>query len=213
MQPEGLLNDIVGELYANIASASLPAANIPALTSEIASRASAFEQARFLFDTFSVAFSVVKGIGMILSVALGAVLIWIAYKWILLNSEAVATPEASTPDALPEPAEGGPFQARWDEIVRHMESPQEAQWKLAIVEADTLLDLALARAGFPGSSIGDRLMRITDGQLPGLDDIWGAHKIRNRIAHDIGFTLSYAQMRSALNAYERVLQDLGAIRS
>ncbi|MEK7600379.1 MAG: hypothetical protein AAB463_00240 [Patescibacteria group bacterium] len=212
MQPEGLLNDIVGELYANIASASLPAANIPALTSEIASRANGFEQARFVLDTFSVALSVFKGIGMILSLVLGAILIWIAYKWIALNTEVPAPQDTETPGVIPEPAEGGPFQARWDEIMRHMGSPQEAQWKLAIVEADTLLDLALTRAGFPGSSIGDRLMRITDGQLLGLDDVWGAHKIRNRIAHDIGFTLSYAQMRSALSAYERALRDLGAIR-
>ncbi|MEK7515122.1 MAG: hypothetical protein AAB608_01945 [Patescibacteria group bacterium] len=213
MQPEGLLNDIVGELYANIASASLPAANIPALASEVASRAATFEQARFVLDTFSVALSLLKGIGMFLSLLFGVILIWIAYKWIMLNSEVPASKAEEVPGAIPEPAEGGPFQARWDEIMRHMESPQEAQWKLAIVEADTLLDLALARAGFPGSSIGDRLMRVTDGQIPGLDDVWGAHKIRNRIAHDIGFTLSYAHMRSALGAYARVLEDLGAIRS
>src|SRR3989304_4015033 len=34
----------------------------------------------------------------------------------------------------------GPLRERWNEVVGHLESPQEAEWKLAVLEADKVVD-------------------------------------------------------------------------
>src|SRR6185369_1818865 len=48
------------------------------------------------------------------------------------------------------PAGGaGPIQDQWNDIIRHIESTREGEWKFAVIEADTLVDNVL-RNYFPG---------------------------------------------------------------
>lgn len=101
--------------------------------------------------------------------------------------------------------------SKWDEVMRHMESPREAEWKFAIVEADKLVDDLLKSAGYPGESMGERLMNIEKGQLLGLQGLWEAHKVRNKLVHDVNYFLRYAEARRAIQLYEAVMRELGAL--
>jgi len=112
---------------------------------------------------------------------------------------------------LPEPAAGGALQSRWNEVVSHIESAREAEWKLAVIEADKLADDTLKTAGFPGDSMGERLMNIERGRLQSLEGLWDAHKIRNKLVHDVGYFLRYAEARRAVQLYEKALRELGAL--
>jgi hypothetical protein len=109
------------------------------------------------------------------------------------------------------PREGGALRERWNEILRHLEAPQEAEWKVAVMEADKLVDTALSRAGFPGDSFGDRLTNIQPGTLLALDGLWWAHKIRNRLAHEMDYFLRYTEARQAVSYYEQALAELQLI--
>jgi hypothetical protein len=104
-----------------------------------------------------------------------------------------------------------PMAAKWEEILRHMESTQESEWKFAVIEADKLLDIAIKNAGFQGETLGERLMGIKEGQIGNLQDLWSAHKIRNRLAHDVGYFLRYTEAKQAVRAYEQTLKELRAI--
>ena len=44
-----------------------------------------------------------------------------------------------------------------------------------------------------------------------LNAVWRAHKLRNAIAHEAGFEVSYKQAFNALAIYKEALKDLGAI--
>ena len=101
--------------------------------------------------------------------------------------------------------------ARWDEVLRHINSIREAEWKFAVIEADKIVDDTLKNAGFPGETLGERLMNIEQGQLTTLEGLWTAHKIRNRLAHDINYFLRYAEAKRAVGLYERTLKELHAI--
>jgi hypothetical protein len=105
----------------------------------------------------------------------------------------------------------GPTRARWDEILRHGDSTKEAEWKFAIIEADKLMDDTLRKAGFPGVTMGERLMSIPEGQLQSLQLIWEAHKIRNRLAHDSNYFLRHAEAKKAIQLYGRALEELRVI--
>ena len=111
----------------------------------------------------------------------------------------------------PQAAHGGALQSKWEEIMRHMDSVREAEWKFAIVEADKLVDDILKSSGYLGDTMGERLMNIDKGQLLSLDGLWEAHKIRNKLVHDTNYFLRYAEARRAVMLYEAVLKELDAL--
>ena len=110
----------------------------------------------------------------------------------------------------PEPATSG-LNARWEEIEKHINSTREAEWKFAVIEADKLIDEVLKGVGFQGDTMGDRLMNIQPGQLTTLQNLWEAHKIRNRLVHDVNYFLRYTEAKRAVGLYEKTLKELQAI--
>ena len=110
----------------------------------------------------------------------------------------------------PQPATSA-SNARWEEIERHINSTREAEWKFAVIEADKLVDDQLKGAGFPGDTMGDRLMNIQPGQLTTLQSLWEAHKIRNRLVHDTNYFLRYTEAKRAVGLYEKTLKELQAL--
>ena len=102
----------------------------------------------------------------------------------------------------PESAKSG-SNARWDEIQKHINSTREGEWKFAVIEADKLTDEALKSGGFVGETMGERLMNIEPGQLTTLQELWEAHKIRNRLVHDTNYFLRYAEAKKAVSLYEK----------
>jgi len=111
----------------------------------------------------------------------------------------------------PESAFGGASQSRWEEIARHIESASEAEWKLAVIEADNLVDSLLKSAGFVGDTMGERLTNMEKGQLLSLEGLWEAHKIRNKLVHDVNYFLRYGEAKRAVGLYRQTLEELGGI--
>ena len=98
----------------------------------------------------------------------------------------------------------------WDKVVKRLESKSESDSKLALIEADGILDGVLKRIGYDGETLGDRLKQLTSAHLSNLDDVWKAHKIRNNIVHDPSYRLSLDEAKESLAIYEKALQDLEA---
>jgi hypothetical protein len=82
--------------------------------------------------------------------------------------------------------------------------------KSAINEADKLLDHVMKQLGYEGERMGERLKqagpRFTD-----RNNVWRAHKLRNALAHEIGFDLVPSQAKEALQDFEQALKDLQAL--
>ena len=102
-------------------------------------------------------------------------------------------------------------QRTWDRIELHFYKGSENDMKVAILEADKLLNEALRAAGMPGIQLGDRLKKIKPSQMPNLDDLWQAHKLRNQIAHEPGFKLKRDLAERALAIYKETLRNLGSL--
>ena len=102
------------------------------------------------------------------------------------------------------------YRTRWMEIEQSIIRDNEASYHMAILNADKLVDQALKDRGFSGQTMGERL-KATRGKLSHREDMWTAHKLRNRIAHEEGVRVNYNQARRSLNAFKHTLKDLGAI--
>lgn len=99
---------------------------------------------------------------------------------------------------------------RLTDILTHIESPHPNDWKLAIIEADVILDDVLKQHGYIGNSLGERLKSISPQQLNSLNDAWEAHKVRNRIAHEgADFVLTKRVAEETVNRYRRVFSEFG----
>lgn len=99
---------------------------------------------------------------------------------------------------------------RLADILVHITSDNPNDWKLAIIEADIILDETLKRAGYTGASLGERLRSISPSRLQSLDDAWQAHKIRNQVAHGgVDFVLTKRLAEDTIKQYRRVFEELG----
>ena len=104
----------------------------------------------------------------------------------------------------------GPRNNRLEDVMNHIASDSPNDWKLAIIEADIVLDTALKEAGYAGVSLGERLKSIAPSQLQSLDDAWQAHKVRNQVAHGgTDFVLTRRLAEDTIKQYRRVFAELG----
>lgn len=102
------------------------------------------------------------------------------------------------------------YQTRWLAIESSLKRDQPASAHLAILNADKLVDMGLRERGFKGTTMGER-MKSAQSVWSNANHIWGAHKVRNKIAHEDDVEVSYDIAKRALLAYKQALKDLGAI--
>jgi hypothetical protein len=80
----------------------------------------------------------------------------------------------------------------------------------AVSEADKLFDYVLKGNGYAGETMAERLKRA-ESRLSNRNGVWGAHKLRNALAHEVAFDLVGSQAKEALHDFKRGLKDLGAL--
>ena len=96
----------------------------------------------------------------------------------------------------------------WQDILKRGASLDENERKFAIIAADTLIEKILGLAGYLGENLGERLKKIEPSDLDSLNNLWEAHKIRNRIAHEADYRLSKEDAETALKNFESALREL-----
>ncbi|MDP1688930.1 MAG: hypothetical protein Q8L47_02260 [bacterium] len=99
----------------------------------------------------------------------------------------------------------------WKQICADLESGDPGRRKLAIIEADKVLDEILKLSGYKGETMSERLKQLTSAQIGNLDDIWMVHKIRNQIVHEAGYELPHAAAVRSIGIYEAAFRQLGLI--
>lgn len=101
---------------------------------------------------------------------------------------------------------------RWRSVQDHLSSSNPNDWKLAIIEADVLLERMLEKAGYAGNTVGERLKSASTRSFATLDDAWTAHRVRNQIAHGgTDFVLTNKIAQETLILYERVFKEFDVV--
>lgn len=95
---------------------------------------------------------------------------------------------------------------RWTEILKTADhGPMGA--KLALIEADKLLDHVLKSMMMPGETLGERL-KMAAYKYPAITKVWPAHKLRNQLVHDSSFELRPREARRAIDDFHQALRTL-----
>jgi len=101
---------------------------------------------------------------------------------------------------------------RWQEILARLETANEAEYKLAIMEADTMLADILKRANIVGENMEVQLDNVPPTIIPNIATLKNAHNLRNTIVADPNYSLSQQEARKTLEIYETVFRDFGWIQ-
>jgi len=92
--------------------------------------------------------------------------------------------------------------------MEHVESANANDWRLAILEADIMLDEFMENLGYHGDTLGEKLKKVEKSDMSSIDKAWEAHKIRNLIAHEGGdFVISHREARRVVNMYREVFEE------
>jgi len=96
----------------------------------------------------------------------------------------------------------------WQKILLRLNKNDEANLRLALIEADNLFDDLLKQIRLPGESMADRLKYLDSSQISNIDEIWEAHKLRNIIVHNSEYPITRNEIESSVRAYEKALKEL-----
>ncbi len=96
---------------------------------------------------------------------------------------------------------------KWAEITA-MQNNGASGLKNALYEADKLLDYVMISQGFSGETMGDRL-KSGGGAFTNINAIWGAHKLRNQLAHEVEHDIVPNQVKNAIETLGKAIEELG----
>lgn len=100
------------------------------------------------------------------------------------------------------------FARKWNKTMKRLDTGLESEYKLAIIEGDSMLNEALEKRGYLGESLGERLEKVTEATVPNITRVREAHKICNNVIHDPDYRLILEQARKVLVVYGQALHDL-----
>jgi ABC-type lipoprotein release transport system permease subunit len=100
----------------------------------------------------------------------------------------------------------GKLRKKWDEIRKNMETENESKWKLAVIEADAIIDDLIRRMGYKGENMSERLAGINPGQIENIEELKLAHETRNRIIQEESYKLEKTKAQEAIGYYENFLR-------
>jgi hypothetical protein len=98
------------------------------------------------------------------------------------------------------------FKNEWNDCVEQFQD--EKTRGLSLINADKLLDEALKCLGHNGDTMAERLVSAKK-VLKNKDEVWSAHKIRNRLVHEPNYHPTEKIVKRSLNGYYRAFKDLG----
>jgi hypothetical protein len=164
---------------------------------------------------FAILLGSIALLGMVFTFALFIFLIYVRVRLEIVEHEGFHAKEhehAVEGAHSVEDAHAGPKNTRWEHVRELASGTSESDWRLAILEADILLNDLLVDQGYRGESIGERLRDANPLQFRTLDLAWKAHKVRNDIAHaGSEYHLSQRDADATLDLYRRVFEEFDYI--
>lgn len=100
---------------------------------------------------------------------------------------------------------------QWEQIRARLRQDTVSQFKLAVLEADYVLDRSLQKVGYRGANLTEKLQNVDSMQYTQIEDIRAAHQLRNAIVHDEHYVVEREQAEKTLDDIESFLKTIGTL--
>jgi len=162
---------------------------------------------RIAYEYFLKFWEIYKIFAAIFSLALLVGIVYVVNRINQIRKEEKIKLDELTEKALLD-TQGNPTNQRWAQIMRHIESTNENDWKLAILEADIILGEMLTKIGHTQENIGEKLKSVEKSDFNTIEKAWEAHKFRNDIAHGgSSFVVTHREASRIIDLYEAVFKE------
>lgn len=149
-----------------------------------------------------------KIIAITISVVLLLLILWLIVNMRKAAAENIAMiAESISPAGAPTKV----IREEWAAVEAKLDKGDPDSAKLAVIDADKIFDDFLKKQGFLGEDMAARLRQMTKDQASNLDEIWQAHKLRNRLVHETGSQINSRDARRAVEIYQQALEELEAM--
>jgi len=98
----------------------------------------------------------------------------------------------------------------WATIKKRLKTKDPAQIKMALIEADKILDEILKAGAYPGENIEERLSHLTPEKITNCSELLEAHKIAAR-AKEEDFKITFEEAVNVLKVYQQSFREFGLI--
>lgn len=133
-------------------------------------------------------------------------LVGVVYLWIQIDEIRKKQTKLIYPEVVEDNSQT--INSKWERVLELIDSLNENDWRLAIIEADIMLAELLEKMQLPGDTIGDKLKLIEKSDFNTLDNAWEAHKSRNAIAHQgSNYALNQREARRIISLYQSVFEE------
>jgi len=108
---------------------------------------------------------------------------------------------------------GGPttpesiVQKKWKKIKKRMESLNEANWKLAVIEAEELVEKILEEMGYKGEGLKEKLKGVSEAEIKNVSDLISAYDVFINILSDPDYRLKREKAIKSFSAFEEFLKN------
>jgi len=146
----------------------------------------------------------IKWLGVFLTLIFGSLVVLVIIKLQLIDKLLKTVGNFLLTTAFPKRQ----LNKSWQKILLRLNKNDEANLRLALIEADNLFDDLLKQMRLPGESMADRLKYLDSSQISNIDEVWQAHKSRNTIVHNHEYPITRNEIEFGVKAYEKALKEL-----
>lgn len=101
-------------------------------------------------------------------------------------------------------------EASWGIIKKMFQSEDPHAWRVAILDADSLLEDMITQMGYQGTTFGEKLKALQQDRIPWTQAAWEVHLLRNKLAHEGNrYPLNHREAYRAFKIYENIFFETG----
>ncbi len=103
-------------------------------------------------------------------------------------------------------------QERWNFIKSQFQSKNPMEWRIAIIDADAMLEDLITELGYVGDGFAEKLKSMSIEDFQYIDAAWRVHKLRNILVHQgTSYHLSDREAYQTFQVYDQIFNDTGYI--
>lgn len=167
--------------------------------------------ARNGLDSLSYYWTIYVVVAIVVSMLCATVIVYSAIRVLQIRRKERERIEAASRPVVAQDV--SKVQLRWNHVLERAHSADEKDWRLAILEADIMLNDLLDMLGYKGETMGDKMKQVGRDKFRTIDLAWEAHRVRNAIAHRGSIhTLTHHEVRRVIGLYRQVFHEFGFVK-
>jgi len=161
----------------------------------------------FFTQDFSGFFSSLKIVSIVLSLFFIGGIIYSIIRLLITKSENEEKHEQHFIRDQESPSQKIQYK-QWEEVRQLFQSHDSNNWRLAIINADIMLDDLIKKLGYTGATMGEVLKEMQ--HVPWIQSAWDVHLLRNKLVHEGSrYLLNERESYRAFKIYENIFFETG----